>query len=1146
VLLDPPPHKTSPRKRHRRDAHVRRLGGRCRYARLLLGQLDRLAFRPSQLAEPGPWTPQRGNVNGMESATLRVFLSHTSELRQYPPDRSFVAAAEAAVIRAEETVLDMAYFTAREDRPSAYCRQQVQRANVYVGIIGFQYGSPVRDEPELSYTELEFAAAAELGLPQLVFMLNDKAVLPLPRDYLSDPQYEERQRSFRARIKDAGVTVQLVESPDRLETVLYQALTELRRRTEQRIELALLHERQPASEIPVRLAKFVNPPPMTAPSWFQDRYVETGLIGDFLRDDGLRLLTVVGRGGVGKTAMVCRLLKALEAGRLPDDRGDLPVNAIVYLSPSGIHPVSFPNLFTDLTRLLPDIAAQQLYHLYRDPQHPPDRLMRTLLEEFPGGRSVVLLDSLEDVIDPTISAVSDAALSAALDELLSAPQHGIKVIATTRLVPRRLLLRHPGRWKRLDLDEGLPVPEAIKVLQAMDGDGALGLRDAPREQLVAACERTRGFPRALEALAAILAADRDASLPRLLNAAQNVLPSEIVEVLVGEAFECLDPLGQQVMQALAIYRAPVPPVAVDYLLQPFQPAIDSSPVLSRLVNMHFARGDAGKYYLHQVDRDYTLDHIPTGQREGQDDGLGHFNRYTLQARAAAYFEQTRTPRDTWRSLDDLAAQLAEFELRCANADYDTAAKVLGDIDFDYLQLWGHYRLAAEMHERLDGRLTNHYWQMVTANALGNSYSTMGQTERAIEHYQQALAMARETRDRSCEGSALGNLGASYAALGRTERAIELTQQALAIAREMGDRRSEGSALGNLGSIYRRLGQPERAIEHTQQALAIARETGDRRSEGSALGNLGASYATLGLTERAIKHYQQVLAIARETGDRGLECGVLGSLGNIQRDMGETERAIEHTQQALAMARETGNRSTEGSLLGNLGECYADLGLTERAMKHYQQALVIARETSDRRSEGVWLGNLGSSHLALGQIDQAAEDYQQAFDIGNEIEDVQVQAEARLGLTQVHLYKQEWLEAQQVAESAPSHGYQPVLAQVLVALGTAYLRGGNHANAAEAFLDALSAANTLLAGTDGIIHVLYAKGIAGAGQAVTGKPDAARSAYRTFEQALAAAPAPGFRAKALWQLDLLTPADTGGILTEIQSLLTEQPMNDEPK
>ena len=170
----------------------------------------------------------RGSVSTVEGPPLRVFLSHTSELRQYPPERSFVAAAEQAVIRAGGAVLDMAYFTAREGQPADYCREQVRRADVYVGIIGFRYGSPVKDEPGRSYTELEFATASERVLPRLVFLLDEDAALRLPQSFRADPVYGEKQRAFRERITGGETTVQWVGSPDRLEILLFQALTDLR------------------------------------------------------------------------------------------------------------------------------------------------------------------------------------------------------------------------------------------------------------------------------------------------------------------------------------------------------------------------------------------------------------------------------------------------------------------------------------------------------------------------------------------------------------------------------------------------------------------------------------------------------------------------------------------------------------------------------------------------------------------------------------------------------------------------------------------------------------------------------------------------------------------------------------------------------
>jgi len=102
-----------------------------------------------------------GSRSGVAAA---VFLSHTSELRQYPVGGSFVATAEQAVARAGDAVMDLAYFHCPRHRPPEVCRDAVTGADVVMVIAGFRYGSPVRHQPEVSYTELEHRTPADLGI----------------------------------------------------------------------------------------------------------------------------------------------------------------------------------------------------------------------------------------------------------------------------------------------------------------------------------------------------------------------------------------------------------------------------------------------------------------------------------------------------------------------------------------------------------------------------------------------------------------------------------------------------------------------------------------------------------------------------------------------------------------------------------------------------------------------------------------------------------------------------------------------------------------------------------------------------------------------------------------------------------------------
>src|SRR5581483_389747 len=156
-----------------------------------------------------------------------VFLSHTSIMARYPEGRNFVQAAKDAALRAGLSAGDMQFFPAADRPPASICQDAVRACHIYIGIFGHDYGSRVRERPDISYTELEFLTALEE-----MRQGNMRVFVFLIRDGVSAGDHdtpESAQAVFRQRVcEDHGLTVKFFEDPGGLELEVYHALRETR------------------------------------------------------------------------------------------------------------------------------------------------------------------------------------------------------------------------------------------------------------------------------------------------------------------------------------------------------------------------------------------------------------------------------------------------------------------------------------------------------------------------------------------------------------------------------------------------------------------------------------------------------------------------------------------------------------------------------------------------------------------------------------------------------------------------------------------------------------------------------------------------------------------------------------------------------
>lgn len=841
-----------------------------------------------------------------------------------------------------------------------------------------------------------------------------------------------------------------------------------------------------------------------------------------LADPNTRMVTLLGRNGIGKTALACRLLHELESGRWLHHHEAANLSGIVYLSPH-TSDLNLEHLFLNCVALLEESVQQTLKTLWHSPARDEDKI-DALIHELNGDHYLILLDNLEDLLDED-GQFNDAEIELFIKRCLRLAPN-IKLLATSRIepaLPREI--RHLNHI--LVLENGLPEAEGIRLLRNLDPNGTCGLRDAPEEQLRRTVQKVHGVPRALEVIAGILEDDR---LARLDDILERFGALNDVREMIQEGFRRLDAQSKKIIETLAVLRRPVPRSAIMFVLEPFEPALELDSLLTRLVRTRMVMADRehGLVALQPIDADYAYVQLPEN---------GSYSRRELERRAAAYYELQRTSPRSWQNINDLEPQFMAFEHYMNAGDYPKATQQIGNEGYQALFRWGHLQRIITLRQQLIGKLSDALAEQDNLYELALAFRALGQLSDATASFEQALAKAPENSPQ------LRDILAGLADVYRyQERYAEAAQLYL---RSVNDTvhynlAADVSARLGLGLIYHHLGDDKAAMEQIQTAIHQAKAEDNRKLEGYGLETLANIYRNWAHHNEALTVNEQALACALSTYDRQGEGNRLGMMGVIYGDLGQYDQALEFQQQALAVATQAGDLYGKSRRLVRLCGLSVDLAAYDLALEYGKEAHQIALKIGVRPIERCTLLYLARMDIALGQLNKARQKLEAARAIANETQNQLDWQSCNNKLAQAFLHLGQPEEAHQAIQQALrfplpiSHHFSLALYGIILARRDEIEAGQS------AFEHCLQTTDELLLHSPNYVTARYSRALALSGLAVlddTSKQATLQwQALETYQGAHALCHAPGILADAMRLLAELAPLDHNEILPSLEAVL----------
>ena len=788
---------------------------------------------------------------------VRVFVSST--LQELAEER---AAVRDAVTRLR-LVPVMFELGARPHPPRQVYRAYLAQSQVFVGVYWQNYGWVAPGE-EMSGLEDEYRLSA--GMPRLIYVKSPA------------PAREPRLAQMLARIKDDdSVSYQRFSDPAELQRLVENDLAVL---LSERFEMT--RAAGPAADVVSAGALPAPPTPLV------DREQQTAEVEDLVVRQGVRLITLTGPGGVGKSRLAVEA-----AGRLGPGFAD----GVRFVDLASVH----------AAELVPAVVAAGL-----GLNTSGGRLRTDVISYLRGKRLLLVLDNFEQVAQ---------AAPMVAELLVAAP--GLVTLVTSRTVLRVSgeyelcvppLAVPPGR------DAGnLDDYASVRLFMARAGAAAPGfeLTERNAEAIAEICRRLDGLPLAIELAAARIRLLPPAALLARLDDRMSVLtagPRDLPErqrtlrSTLDWSFGLLSDDEKALFARLGVFAGTFGlPAAEAVCGAGAGQSGRTMDTLSSLVDSSLVRPepreDEPRFSLLETIRVYALERL----RESGD-------WQEVHDRHAAYFVSLAEPADDELHGPGQLAWLNRLEIRRGNLDaalsWLTQTDQLGaalHMIWTTWRFWWLHGHAGELGLHVEEVLAKSAslpprQRALALSAAGFVQFAGGNQARARRLLKQSLPLYRQAGDRLGMGLTAAALGHLLAAKDETVLAVDLLEQTLIQLHEMAGEELTGPervqhqldvalASNFLGQIKLDQGDSQRAAELFTEGLAAARAAADRFTILVSLYDLALSRQTRGDLSRAADLLRQGLWLAAEAGDEPGLAYYLEALAAVVGRQGDPERAV---------------------------------------------------------------------------------------------------------------------------------------------------------------------------------------------------------------------------------------------------------------